>query len=504
MNNKSVAVFLVLFISSFVAYTQEIETSLISPYNTIYTHLYFLQTDSYEPQKSSETIYGEFSLEKKQEIAIKIKKVLDGKGLYILMDQLPRNNNYLDSLSKRNIYYLSEKEKLIYLEKIGNNWYYSKTTIENIDKLYKGVFPFWAIYIDKLISYKFSNKKFLGIGLNQYIALVLLFIFSFFFYLIIKKISHFIISRLTSSSRFSGMPKDILYKIAKSFGLVLTLLLLSKAIPSVQLPLKLSIGLVLASKILLIFFMAYFTKNLFTFLLFYLEKIVEKTDTKLDNQFLPILKKIGKLIIYFVAIIYVLKELNINITALLAGLSIGGLAIALASKDTVQNVIGSLNIFLDRPFEIGDYIKIEGAEGIVEEVGLRATRIRTLNQSLAYVPNGNLSNMTIDNFGLRIYRRWKTSFGLDYNTKSENIELFIEETIKILDNNEHTLNDKTMVYFTNLGESTLDIYLSVFFDVKTFSEDMQCKQNILLAILKMASKNNIEFAFPTRTIYNVK
>ncbi len=505
---KIIIVFIVSLFTTNLSFSQEdneAKVSLKSPYHTIYTHLYFLQEDSYDAEKSAQTIQGNYTLEEKKNIAIKIKKVLDGKAIYVNMNTLPIDNNYIDSLSKKPIYFISQKEKGIYLEKKDSLWVYSSYTINTIDKMYNDIYPFWSSYLDKLIPNKTSSKSFLGINLGQYISLGLLIVLSFMLFLLIKKISLFIIKRLSKSIFKSKLPNvDLLIKIAKALALVLTFSFIGKAIPSIQLPLKLSIILIHANRLLSIFLTAFLLKNLFNFFLFYLEKLVAKTDTKLDNQLLPILSKIGKLIIYFTATIYILKELNINVTAILAGLSVGGLAVALASKDTVQNVIGSLNIFLDRPFEIGDYIVISGAEGSVEEVGLRATRIRTPNQSIAYIPNGNLSNMTIDNFGLRIYRRWKTSFGLDYNTKPEKIELFVQKTIEIINSNKNTFNKETMVYFNNLGASTLDIYVSVFFDVKSLREDMNSKQEILLEIVKMAKDNGIEFAFPTQTLYIAK
>ena len=493
--------FSILFVfNSVIVFSQE-KTSLASPYNTIYTHLYYLQTDSYKPAKSATTIYGDFSEKEKEDIAKKIKKVIDGTGAYIIMDDLPKENNYIDSATQKHVYYLTDKEPNIYLEKIDSNWYFSRYTINKIDELYNNIYPFWAKHIDNFVSYKLANKTFLSVSIVKYIASFLLILFSFFLYFLLKKIFFFITKKLTKRNVLKSISEEILYEISKAIALVLSFMFLSKAIPSIQLPLKFSILLVLISSILTIFFIAYLLNNLFKLVLSYFEKIADKTETKFDNQLLPILKTLGNFTIYFIAILYVLKELDINITAILAGLSIGGLAIALASKDTVQNIIGSLNIFLDRPFEIGDYIKIDGAEGVIEEVGLRATRIRTLDQSLAYVPNGILSNMTIDNFGLRIYRRWKTTFGLEYSTSPEKIKIFVSKTIEILNDNNNTLNDKTLVYFTNMGESTLDIYLSVFFDVKTFQEDSDCKQTLLLKILAMANENNIEFAFPSRTIY---
>lgn len=481
------------------------KTSVATPFNTVYTHLYNLQTDSYNAEFSAKSIYGTQSQKKKIKQAIKIKKVLDAKGIYVDMNLLPKDKNYTDSTHQKHIYFISAKEPYIYLEKIDTAWYYSKTTLANIDRLYTETYPFWAIYIDNFLANKAKAKRILSLAYWQWIAIAILILACFILFYIVKKLGELLIHK-TARPLFKNREDKlhIVGKVAKALSLIITFLFLVKTLPSLHLPLKFSIALILSTRIFLIFFTAYLLSNAFKLFLVYLEKIADKTTTKLDNQLLPFLSKIVIILIYIVALLFALKELNVNVTALLAGLSIGGLALALASKDTLQNVIGSLNIFLDRPFEVGDYVMVDGVEGSVEEVGIRATRIRTLNQSLAYIPNGNLSNMTIDNYGLRVYRRWITTLGLEYSTPPEKIKEFIEKTKEIIYSKSYTLDDQTLVYFREMSASSLDIYVSIFFDVKTFKEDLSCRNDLLLEILDMANQNDIHFAFPTQTLHLVK
>src|SRR5690606_10321823 len=138
--------------------------------------------------------------------------------------------------------------------------------------------------------------------------------------------------------------------------------------------------------ILSIFFIIFIIDQLIRILFFNLRKATEKTANTLDDQLLPVLKRIVSMVVWAIGLFYVLDYLDVNVTALLAGISIGGLAIALAAQDTVKNFFGSIMIFLDKPFQIGDWVQFGDVDGVIEEVGVRSTRIRTFANSITYVP----------------------------------------------------------------------------------------------------------------------
>ena len=141
----------------------------------------------------------------------------------------------------------------------------------------------------------------------------------------------------------------------------------------------------------------------------------------------------------------------------MATLSIGGLAFALAAQDTIKNFFGSLMIFVDKPFQVGQWITAPGIDGTVEEVGLRSTRIRTFSNSLIYVPNGKLADATIDNHGLRAYRRFSTQLAITYDTPPELIEVFVEGLRKIVLDHPTTWKDNFHIYMNDLNSHSLDI-----------------------------------------------
>lgn len=144
-----------------------------------------------------------------------------------------------------------------------------------------------------------------------------------------------------------------------------------------------------------------------------------RTSNKLDDVLLPLIPRTLKIFVTVVGVVFVADNLNIDITGLLAGLGLGGLAFALAAKDMVQNLFGSITVLLDRTFTVGDWIVVDGIEGTVERMGFRSTRVRTFYNSLVTVPNSKFITAEVDNMGERRYRRYKARFGLAYDTPRE-------------------------------------------------------------------------------------
>ena len=186
---------------------------------------------------------------------------------------------------------------------------------------------------------------------------------------------------------------------------------------------------------------------------------------------------------------------------LLAGLSIGGLAFALAAQDTVKNFFGSLMIFVDKPFQVGDWITSGDVDGTVEEVGARSTRIRTFANSVIYVPNGNLANATIDNHGLRVMRRFYTTITITYDTPPDLIETFVNGLKSIIINHPNTSKEKYEIHLNDFGASSLNIMFYIFFTVPTWSEELAARHDVISKIIRLAHELGIQFAFPTQTLH---
>ena len=221
----------------------------------------------------------------------------------------------------------------------------------------------------------------------------------------------------------------------------------------------------------------------------------------LDILFLLIRKSV-KTFVIALGIIFIGDSLTLDMKGLLTGLGIGGIAFALAAKDTISNIFGSLTVLLDRPFSIGDWVLIDdNIEGTIEMVGLRSTKIRTFYDSLISLPNGRLTNAHIDNYGKRTFRRYNSKIGLEYNTHPSKVEAFCDGVKEIIHKHPYTRKDYFHVYFNGFGESSLDILVYVFWKVPDWSKELEEKHKFLLAILELGNDLGIGFAFPTRTLH---
>jgi MscS family membrane protein len=227
-----------------------------------------------------------------------------------------------------------------------------------------------------------------------------------------------------------------------------------------------------------------------------------KSENKFDDILVPLVSKTSKFLVFAIGLIFIGTSFTLDMKNLLAGLGIGGIAFALAAKDTISNLFGSLTVLLDRPFRIGDWVVIDGSvEGTIEEVGLRSTRVRTSYDSLITVPNGTLTNASIDNYGQRKFRRFNTTLGVQYDTPPEKIEAFCEGIRYIITTHKNTRKDYFHVYFTGMGDSALQVMLYVFFKVPDRSSELNARHHLLIDVLRLANEMQVEFAFPTQTLH---
>lgn len=237
-------------------------------------------------------------------------------------------------------------------------------------------------------------------------------------------------------------------------------------------------------------------------LIFFLRNVTSKTDSDLDDQLMPIIEKTLRILVVTFGTMIALQNLGVNVVSALAGLGIGGLAFALAAKDTAANIFGSFTIFMDQPFKMGDWVKINGShEGIVEAIGIRTTRIRTFAKTLISLPNSVVANSSIENYSARPYRRIYTKIGITYGTPSEKVEAMVQEIRAIIKENSFATEEGMQVSFMEYASSSLNIMVYFFVKVADWTEELQAKQDVYLAIMRSAEKLGIEFAFPTQTIH---
>ena len=233
----------------------------------------------------------------------------------------------------------------------------------------------------------------------------------------------------------------------------------------------------------------------------YLIGKAEQTENKFDDILAPLITKAMKVMVVICGLVFLADIFAIDIDKFMAGLGIGGLAFALAAKDTISNVFGSVTILMDRPFQIGDWVTIGKADGVVESVGIRSTRIRTFYDSIITIPNSELINAQIDNYGARRYRRIETTINIGLDTPPEKIDAFCEGIRELVRNHPCTRKDYYIINLDKLGPYAMGILVYCFVITPDWIAELREKHRLLNDIIRLAKKLGIEFVPPTQTIY---
>lgn len=493
-----------LILMTFISFAQEnLKVDLSNPKATITTHLKFLNEDNYYPQKSAKVFYNLNSKDAKEN-ALKLKMILKGKGLKVEFEKIPNDPNYVDTtiVNKPNKYLLFSKQlPQVYIVKVGNSWYYSEETVQEIEKLYGEVYPWHTQWIHTLIPYE-GKIKFLNIELWQLFSIAIIAISFIILYLIFRVVLTFVLRKIQMMifHRTNQNIKLALKQFARPIVILILINLIEKIIPSLLFHVDINYFLILVISIVSTIYWVYVFLNLVKVLMIFYEDYTITSPSKLDDQLVPVLRNFLKGIVIFIGFLKLLTDFGLDPTTVIAGASIGGIAIAFASQDTVKNLIGTFMIFLDKPFHIGDWIVAEGVEGTVEEVGFRSTRIRAFDTSIFQIPNSKLAEIVVNNKGLRHYRRYKTELGLRFDTPPELIEAFVKGVRQLVILHPDTLSEEYNVEFTNFGPSSLIIMLNVFFKQLDWNVEQSSRHRLHIAIVKLAKELGVEFAFPATTV----
>jgi MscS family membrane protein len=240
-------------------------------------------------------------------------------------------------------------------------------------------------------------------------------------------------------------------------------------------------------------------KALDLFLVFWRQRSAEPEDPLLDKQLLPLMRRVGKYFILLLALLVTAQNLGVEVTTLLAGLSIGGLAVGLAAQDTLANLFGAVALFMDRPCVVGDRIKVEGYDGVVEEIGLRSTRIRNLDGHLVTIPNKAMANASITNISKRPNIRTVMTIGITYDTPAEKVKRageIIQEVFK-----SHPMTADVWVSFNQFADFSLNFLVIHWWNSTVYKDYLAGMQEMNLALKARFDAAGISFAFPTRTLY---
>jgi len=259
------------------------------------------------------------------------------------------------------------------------------------------------------------------------------------------------------------------------------------------------------ARVILAIAAAYGLYRLVDVLEYYLNRLVGKTETKLDDMLVPIVRKALRITIAIIAVLLISENiLGANVKSLLLSAGVGGIAVALAAKDTIANFFGSITIFTDRPFQMGELVRIDEYLGPVEEVGFRSTRIRTLQGHIVTIPNSVITNSCVENIGRRPFIRRTSNITITYDSGQTKAGKAVEIIKEVLANAPQLNTDPERpprVYFSDFNDWSLNIYMSYWVKPPDYWLYHQVNEQVNLEIMKRFEAERIEFAFPTQTLY---
>ncbi|VGO18413.1 mechanosensitive ion channel family protein [Pontiella sulfatireligans] len=322
---------------------------------------------------------------------------------------------------------------------------------------------------------------------------------------VLGKVVQIILTNMGKSKRFEG--KEIIQAAFKAFARPVPFLFFTLGLfPGLgTLQVGEGIARILADclSVLLTVAVTFFIYSMVDVLDFAISHYTKKTRTKMDDMMAPMVRKSLRVVIIVLALVQVAQILSDKpITSILAGLGVGGLAVALAAQETIKNFFGSLVIFADKPFELGERIVVGGHDGAVEEVGFRSTRIRTLDGHLVTVPNGELANLMIQNIGKRAYIKRVMNVTITYDTPPEKVQQALDILKELLDNHEGMNADfPPRVFFNNFNDCSLNILAIYWYHPPEYWDYLAFSEKLNLELLKRYNEAGIEFAFPTQTLH---
>lgn len=355
------------------------------------------------------------------------------------------------------------------------------------------------------------SQSFLGNTLGQYLSFVIILIVGIAFKRLISHITTRLLFRL-----FRGFEKDVQVDkfvdlIQRPIGFVILLIFIFIAFSQLSFPEswgmapvnEFGVRYVLNRGYMVFLYVAviWIFLRIADFLTLVMQTRAGNTDSKYSGQLIPFMSDAIKIIIVIFGILIILGSVfYLNVATLVAGLGIGGLAIALAAKETLENLLGSFTIFLDKPFVVGDMIRVAGVTGVVEKVGFRSSRLRTLEKSFVTLPNRKMVDSELDNLSMRTFRRGDITVGVTYSTTAEQLKLIVDEIQHFIDNHPNT-NSDGLVRFHEFGASSMDIMVLFFVDTMDWTVYLNVKQEILYKIIEIVKKHQSDFAFPSSSIY---
>lgn len=471
-----------------------------SPRAAVESVFYWLELGHFDATRAAECLDSSGRSARQLEVAAQqIRTVFADRRLRVDFERLSEEADWTHPVTGRAEIAPHPDLPSVIVRRAGDGrWHWPRSTLDRINALDEEK----ALISDELLARlpDWMRSDLFGLEVWQFLALSSLFIFG----LVIRKVIQFVVKRRVSKlvERLGREGAANLVSTFASPGATLVMAAVLRMVyPQLRLPYGAIVALNLAVRMMVAVSLVWAAYRFVDVIAGVMSAKAAKTESKLDDQLVPLVRKALKIVTVIAGVLSILQNLNVNVASLLAGLGIGGVAVALAAKDTVANFFGSVMIFIDRPFQIGDWVSVAGVEGIVEEVGFRSTRVRTFYNSLVTIPNAKFTEASIDNYGRRQYRRTYVTLRLTYDTTPEQMQAFVEGIRAVIQANPHTRKDYYEVHMSGFGPDALEVMVYFFFRVPTWSDELRERHNVYLEILRLAKELGVEFALPTRTLH---
>jgi MscS family membrane protein len=379
----------------------------------------------------------------------------------------------------------------------GRPWRIASTTVEQIPLLY-GEYGYGVL--GEVLPDPFFQIQFARIELWQWLGLLLLIpltlALAWVLTGIVYRLARVLVSR--TATRFDD---TILSTSVRPLRIFAALGLYTAGAALLRLPARVNGFLVALGIALAIGVAAWLLFRLTDEILETLKQQLEEKEQRAAAAVVPLGRKAIKVVLIILAFLALLQNLGFNVTGVIAGLGVGGLAVALAAQKTVENLFGGVMLSADQPVRVGDFCRFGDKIGTVEDVGLRSTRIRTLDRTIVTVPNGDFSQAQIENFALRDKMRLYAMLGLRYETTPDQLRYILVELRKLLLSHPRVDPDPARVRFVGFGAYSLDLELFAYVVSADWNDFLAVREDIFLRIMKIIEEAGSGFAFPSQTTY---
>ncbi len=384
-----------------------------------------------------------------------------------------------------------------FLEDGSTAWVFHRATVAAIDTLYARHGFGW---LGDILPTWFFARSFLGVQLWQWAGFVLLILLA---WVVSRLVTPVLMDALRRGARRTTVEWDdeLVAALDGPARLGVMALVLWATVPLLGIAGKAQDNLAVAWKLLAVIFLGWVLTRWVDIMAAVLRYSSMARRNDMARNFIPIFGRIVKVFVWGVAAIVALDSIGLHVMGLVAGLGIGGVAVAFAAQKTIENLFGSITIAANRPFEIGSFIKIGSLSGTVEEVGLLSTRLRTMDRTLVTIPNGTLLSERVENYSARDRFRYQITIGLLYDSTTAQIQYVVDGVKRMLLAHPKVHHDGVRVRFARFGDSALEVDVLTWVLAADYHESTALAEELNFEILRIVAESGTGFAFPSQTVY---